>query len=41
VSRHPFQHWGWLTLFIGITCALIAGGIVASRRLETAIPVAE
>ncbi len=41
VIRHPFQHWGWLTLFIGITCALIAGGIVASRRLETAIPVAE
>src|SRR5437762_8312 len=26
VLRHPMQHWGWLLLFAGITCALIAGG---------------
>ena len=35
VLRHPLQHWGWLALFIGLTCALIGGGILASRRLET------
>lgn len=33
--RHPMQHWGWMLLFIGITAALIAGGIVISHRLET------
>jgi len=36
VIRHPFQHWGWLALFIGLTGALIAAGIFASHRLETA-----
>jgi membrane protein YqaA with SNARE-associated domain len=36
VLRHPTQHWGWLLLFISITAALIVGGIVATRRLETA-----
>jgi membrane protein YqaA with SNARE-associated domain len=35
VLRHPLQHWGWLALFIGLTGALIAGGIFASQRLET------
>lgn len=34
VLRHPVQHWGWLALFLGITCALIVGGIIASRKLE-------
>lgn len=34
VLRHPVQHWGWLTLFLAITCALIVGGIIASRKLE-------
>lgn len=34
VLRHPLQHWGWLVLFIGLTVALLAGGILASRRLE-------
>lgn len=34
VLRHPMQHWGWLLLLLSITGALVAGGIVASRRLE-------
>jgi membrane protein YqaA with SNARE-associated domain len=34
VLRHPAQYWGWLLLFVGITCALILGGILLSRRLE-------
>ena len=37
VLRHPLQHWGWLTVFIALTIALLAGGILASRRLE-AVP---
>ena len=36
VLRHPTQHWGWLLLFIALTGALIAAGIVISHRLETA-----
>lgn len=36
VLRHPLQHWGWLLLFIGITAAVLALGLIASRRLETA-----
>ena len=35
VLRHPLQHWGWLALFIGLTIALVVGGILASRRLES------
>src|SRR5579863_8527474 len=35
VLRHPMQHWGWLLLFVLLTCLLVAGGIVMSRRLET------
>jgi membrane protein YqaA with SNARE-associated domain len=35
VLRHPVQHWGWLVLFIGLAVALIAGGLLASYRLET------
>jgi|SRR5579862_382623 len=35
VLRHPVQHWGWLALFIGLAVAMVAGGIVASHRLET------
>ncbi len=34
VLRHPIQHWGWLALFVGLTCALIADGFVINRRLE-------
>ena len=34
VLRHPMQHWGWLLLFIALTGALIAGGIMISRRLN-------
>ncbi|HTZ84230.1 MAG TPA: VTT domain-containing protein [Candidatus Acidoferrales bacterium] len=34
VLRHPVQHWGWLALFLAIACALIVGGIIASRKLE-------
>lgn len=36
VLRHPIDHWGWLVLFVVLTCALIAGGVLLSRRLETA-----
>jgi membrane protein YqaA with SNARE-associated domain len=36
VLRHPMQHWGWLLLFIALTGALIAGGIVISHRLNLA-----
>lgn len=36
VLRHPLDHWGWLLFFVALTCALIVGGVVASRRLETA-----
>ncbi len=36
VLRHPTQYWGWLSLFIAITIALIAAGILVNRRLETA-----
>jgi hypothetical protein len=35
VLRHPMQHWGWLLLFVGLTGALIVGGILVNRRLET------
>ena len=35
VLRHPIDHLGWLALFVGLTLALIAAGVFASRRLET------
>jgi hypothetical protein len=38
VLRHPLDHWGWLLFFVGLTCALVAGGVIVSRRLETATP---
>src|SRR5215467_13016989 len=38
VLRHPLAHWGWLVLFVVLTCALIAGGVLISRRLETVPP---
>jgi membrane protein YqaA with SNARE-associated domain len=34
VLRHPTQHWGWLLLFLGITGALIVGGVIATHRLD-------
>jgi len=34
--RHPTRYWGWLLLAVAITIALIAGGILLNRRLETA-----
>jgi membrane protein YqaA with SNARE-associated domain len=34
VLRHPIQYWPWLLLFLGLTAALIVGGILANRRLE-------
>jgi len=34
--RHPMQYWGWMVLLVALTIALIVGGIVVSRRLETA-----
>ncbi len=36
VLRHPMQYWGWLLLFIALAGALVAGGILATQRLETA-----
>jgi membrane protein YqaA with SNARE-associated domain len=35
VLRHPMQYWGWFLLLLGITAALIVGGIVASHRLQS------
>ena len=35
VLRHPIDHWGWLALFVGLTLALVGGGVFFSRRLET------
>jgi len=34
--RHPAQYWGWLVAIAAITIALIVGGILFKRRLETA-----
>jgi membrane protein YqaA with SNARE-associated domain len=34
--RHPMQYWGWVLLFAGLMVALVAGGILLNRRLETA-----
>jgi len=36
VLRHPIQYWPWVLAFLTLTAALIAAGILASRRLETA-----
>lgn len=36
VLRHPLDHWGWLLFFVVLTCVLIIGGVLVSRRLETA-----
>jgi len=35
VLRHPLDHWGWLAFFVGMMAALIAGGVLASHRLES------
>lgn len=35
VLRHPTQYWGWLVLFLALTCALIVGGVLISQRLDT------
>jgi len=34
--RHPTQHWGWISVAMVLAVALLAGGILASRRLEVA-----
>lgn len=36
VLRHPLQHWGWITIAAVLALLLLAGGILASRRLEAA-----
>ena len=41
VLRHPTQHWGWITMAIILAIALLAAGILASRRLESANREAE
>jgi membrane protein YqaA with SNARE-associated domain len=33
--RHPMQYWGWMLLLAALTVALVAGGILINRRLET------
>jgi len=35
VLRHPTQYWGWLLLFVFVIVALIAGGVLVSRRFAT------
>jgi membrane protein YqaA with SNARE-associated domain len=34
VLRHPAQHWGWIAVAVILAVVLVAGGILASRRLE-------
>ena len=34
ILRHPLQYWGWMLILLGVTAALVIGGIIASRRLE-------
>ena len=34
VLRHPLQHWGWIVIGVILALFLLAGGILASRRLE-------
>jgi membrane protein DedA with SNARE-associated domain len=34
--RHPGQYWGWLVAIAAIAIAVIVGGILFKRRLETA-----
>ena len=36
VLRHPVRYWPWMLAFVALIAALIAAGIVANRRLETA-----
>lgn len=36
VLRHPGQHWGWVVVGLVLALALLAGGILASRWLESA-----
>src|ERR1700757_3096309 len=36
VLRHPAQHWGWIAAAVALAIVLLAGGILASRRLEAA-----
>ena len=36
VLRHPSQHWGWIAVGVVLAMVLLAGGILASRRLEAA-----
>jgi membrane protein YqaA with SNARE-associated domain len=35
ILRHPTQYWGWFALLLGIIVALVAGGVLVNRRLET------
>jgi membrane protein YqaA with SNARE-associated domain len=36
VLRHPMQHWGWIAVAVVSAIVLLTGGILVSRRLETA-----
>ena len=36
VLRHPTQHWGWIVVAVILAFALLVGGILASRHLESA-----
>jgi membrane protein YqaA with SNARE-associated domain len=33
--RHPMQYWGWMLVFATLMVALVAGGILLNRRLES------
>lgn len=35
VLRHPAQYWGWLLVFVAVIIAVIAGGILLQKRLES------
>jgi membrane protein YqaA with SNARE-associated domain len=34
--RHPSQYWGWMLFLAALIVALVMGGILLNRRLETA-----
>jgi membrane protein YqaA with SNARE-associated domain len=34
--RHPMQYWGWMLLCAALMIAVVGGGVLLNRRLETA-----
>jgi membrane protein YqaA with SNARE-associated domain len=35
VLRHPAQYWGWLLVFVVVIVAVVAGGILLQKRLQS------